>query len=350
MFNDPISVERDGILSLDHDQNYISFEFVALDFTAPERNRYRYMLEGNDRTWTESGGRRFASYTNLPSGAYVFRVRGSNADGTWSGKDASLNIRIASPFWEQVWFRGGILLLGAAALGMAYRANIRRLQKEHRLQSEFSRKLNESQEAERKRLAGELHDGLGQELLAIKGSIDHLAGQAPAAGDLKNVSDAVQQAIENVREISADLHPHMLERLGLSRTMRATIRRVADATGLDITASVDPLDNRFTPLEEINIFRILQEALNNIIRHSHASQCQVRVAITDSDMTMEVTDDGCGFDAENARSSGDGGLGLVNMAERVRMLDGDMEIESSPGNGTALRFRIPLKERPAASV
>ena len=343
IFNDPVPITQSGTLDLPHDQNYISFEFVALDFTAPERNQYRYMLEGFDRSWTESGRRRFASYTNLPSGEYVFRVRGSNGDGTWSRQDASLTIRIASPYWERAWFRGGILALAVAALSLAYRANIRRLQKEQRLQSEFSRKLNESQETVRKRIAGELHDGLGQELLAIKSSIDHLAGEAPSPGNLKDVSDAVQQAIEDVREISADLHPHMLERLGLTRTVKATIRRVSEATGLDISATVDSLDNLFTPFEEINIYRILQEAFNNIVRHSHASQCRVRVTVANGNMVMEVTDDGCGFEAENARTSSDGGLGLVNMAERVRILDGDMDIESAPGKGTSLRFRIPLK-------
>ena len=344
IFNDPVPITQSGTLDLAHDQNYISLN--SLPWTLPLPNGISTATRWKDLTGAgqkADGADLHPTQNALGKENSFCQISGSNGDGTWSRQDASLTIRIASPYWERAWFRGGILALAVAALSLAYRANIRRLQKEQRLQSEFSRKLNESQETVRKRIAGELHDGLGQELLAIKSSIDHLAGEAPSPGNLKDVSDAVQQAIEDVREISADLHAHMLERLGLTRTVKATIRRVSEATGLDISATVDSLDNLFTPFEEINIYRILQEAFNNIVRHSHASQCRVRVTVANGNMVMEVTDDGCGFEAENARTSSDGGLGLVNMAERVRILDGDMDIESAPGKGTSLRFRIPLK-------
>jgi signal transduction histidine kinase len=180
-------------------------------------------------------------------------------------------------------------------------------------------------------------------LLTIKNSLDNIAQRTPSAADIRGIAEAVRQAIEDVREISTDLHPHMLERLGITRTIKATIRRIAEAASLEITATVDSLDQRFTPLEEINIYRILQEALNNTVRHSHASHCSVSITTAGAYLMMDITDDGCGFDAGNSRASSGSGFGLVNMAERVRLLGGDMEIESSSGNGTSLRFKIPLE-------
>ena len=101
-------------LELSYDQNFVSFEFTALDFTAPEKNSYRYMMEGIDRDWISCGTRRYASYTNLPGGNYVFRVRASNSDGVWNLAGASLAIHVAPPWWETAWFRALaiVLLLG----------------------------------------------------------------------------------------------------------------------------------------------------------------------------------------------------------------------------------------------
>jgi signal transduction histidine kinase/ligand-binding sensor domain-containing protein len=345
VFHRPVETAADRVLRLEHDQNYLSFEFAVIDYTAPERNRCRYILEGFDGAWTESGGRRFASYTNLPSGTYAFRVLGANGDGAWSSSPAVLTIDIAAPYWEAAWFRGGVVVLIAAGIGLAFRTKTNRMRQEQRLQSEFSRKLNDSQEAERKRIAGELHDGLGQELLAIKGSLDRATSAPGDPGDLKPISDAVQQALESVRQISADLHPHMLERLGLTRTLNSTIRRVSESAGLELRSTIPPLDGLFSQAEEINIYRILQEALNNTVRHSRASHCRVHVTVDGRDLRMAVSDDGRGFDPENPATDGRPGSGLVNMAERIRILGGDMEIESSPGHGTSLHFRIPLRRR-----
>jgi len=344
VFDHPLVLPSDTHgLELTYDQNFVSFEFAALDFTAPEKNAYRYMMEGLDRDWVTSGSRRYASYANLPSGEYVFRVAGSNSDHVWNTAGTSLRIHVAPPIWGTAWFRSLALLLIFGSVYALYRRRISQLERERRLQADFSLKLNESQEAERKRVAGELHDGLGQELLTIKNSLARIAGleQLTARSQLADVDRAVHRAIEEVRQISADLHPHMLERLGLTRTIGSMIRRVADNACLKIVATVEPVDGLLPPGEEINLYRIVQEALNNVVKHSDASQCIVHMVRTGSQIHLTVQDDGRGFVPE-ATNSDTAGLGLVNMAERVRMLHGDMEIRSTPGSGTTLQFHFPL--------
>jgi signal transduction histidine kinase/ligand-binding sensor domain-containing protein len=345
----PVPASAEQKLELAPDQNFVSFMFSALDFTAPEQNAYRYILEGLDHNWIEAGTRRYAAYTDLQPGEYVLRVQGSNSDGLWNAIGASLHIRVNPPYWKTLWFR---VLAFAGLLGMAfgfYRDRIQRLKKEKAAQAEFSRKLNESQENERKRIAGELHDSLGQNLLTIKNRLSRHSDGSNAAvtrKDVLEVTAAVQNAIEEVREISTDLHPHMLERLGLTRTVESTVKRCAASSGISIASLVDDMDGHLSSTEEINIFRIVQEGLNNVVKHSRASECSVELRNKEGECEITIKDDGCGFVPQHIAGEhhGHGGFGLLHMAERVRLLHGSMDIISTPGNGTTLRIAISLSQ------
>jgi signal transduction histidine kinase/ligand-binding sensor domain-containing protein len=121
-----VSIAESDHLTLSHENQVISFEFAALGYRAPEKNRYRYMLEGFDEDWTEVGAdRRFVTYTNLNPGDYVFRILGSNNDGIWNDQGTSLEITITPPWWETIWFRGALILLSVAGLFGAYRWRVR---------------------------------------------------------------------------------------------------------------------------------------------------------------------------------------------------------------------------------
>jgi len=338
-----------GGLDLAYDENTVSFEFALLDYKVPKENDYRYKLDGVDREWMPAGGRRYVSYANLGSGEYTFHVEGENSDGVWNPTGAAAAFRIRPPFWEALWFRS-TAVLAVVAIGFVFYGNhLRRLEKEKAVQAEFSIRLNESQERERKRIAGELHDGLGQELLTIKNSLARCESSVKPGSDLVReiggLTDAVQRTIQSVREISADLHPHMLDRLGLTRTLEATLRRCADASGMTIRSNLESIDGVFRPPEEINIYRIVQEGVNNVLKHSHASECTVSIRRDGTYCEIGIDDDGCGFVAAREALPAVGGFGLSNMAERVRLLKGRMTVTSTPGKGTKLRFRIPIPER-----
>jgi ligand-binding sensor domain-containing protein/signal transduction histidine kinase len=146
---------------LDYTDNFISFEFAALDYNAPEKNQYEYMLEGFDKDWIKAGNRRYASYTNLRGGHYVFHVKGSNQDGVWNEVGASVEITVIPPVWENWWFQGSVavLLLGLAVLG--YRLRVMSMQAQTRqLEAQVKER---TQEIERRR---EVAEGL-REILAI---------------------------------------------------------------------------------------------------------------------------------------------------------------------------------------
>jgi len=119
------NIQLNDTSNFDYDQNYFSFEFASLDFTAPEKNEYMYKLEGIDEEWIYSGNRRYVNYTNLEPGQYIFRVKGSNSDGIWNEKGASLLIIIAPPFWETTWFRILMLLAVAVFIYSGYQLRIK---------------------------------------------------------------------------------------------------------------------------------------------------------------------------------------------------------------------------------
>lgn len=339
-------VPRDpGHLDLTYDDNAVSFEFALLDFRSPEANSYRYRLEGLDRDWLSST-RGYASYANLGSGEYTFAVQARSSEGVWSSDATRLRLVVHPPFWEALWFRASVLMSIVAVGFLVYRNHLRRLDREQSVQTEFSRKLNAFQEGERKRIAGELHDSLGQELLTIKNSVLRCGSSVdPGTGlsvDIREIADAVQRTIESVREISADLHPHMLDRLGLRRTIEATLRRSAESSGMSLRSDLQDLDGCFAPQVEINIYRIIQEGVNNALKHSQASECLVVMRRNGQLCEIVIEDDGCGFAIPAEPREAVGGFGLANMAERVRLLEGRMTVTTAPGNGTRLLFHIPL--------
>ena len=325
-------------IQLPYREKVLSFGFAALEFTASDKNQYAYKLEGFDQDWIYSEQRRFATYTNLDPGSYVFRVKGSNNRGVWNEEGRSLRIDITPPFWMTLWFR---LLLIAALAGIVYavfRQRIKRLEAEKANQERFSRQLLDTQESERKRIARELHDSLGQNLLVIKNGLIQLDGQE-GNGKVEQLADITDQALTEVREISADLHPYQLDRLGLNKTIAGMVRRVSESSGIILNFESDELRKKLSKKVEINLYRVIQEAVNNIIKHSGASEGKITIALKDEKVNIDIKDNGQGFVV--GQKSKTGGLGLTGMAERLKIIDGELKITSAPGEGSLIEIFAP---------
>ena len=123
VFNEPMHVDLSGQepIQLSYKQDFISFEFAAFDFQAPQKNQYAYKLEGFDKDWVQAGNRRFATYTNVPGGQYVFRVKASNSDGVWNEKGVAIPIFITPPVWQTWWFLGSLIIVLGALVGSGFR-------------------------------------------------------------------------------------------------------------------------------------------------------------------------------------------------------------------------------------
>ena len=213
----------------------------------------------------------------------------------------------------------------------------------------FSRKLIEAQEDERRRIARELHDQIGQILTAVKmnlHTVQKVCTSTEACSYVKDNIEAVDEALRIVRDLSVDLRPPVLDDLGLVTALRWYVDRYTNRTGLDVEVVIKSLDDneRFSRDIETACFRIAQEALTNIARHANATQVVVQLAKDENNLVLLVKDDGAGFDPEQLRkqSSRTATLGLVSMQERAHAAGGVLEIDSEISKGTVIRLTLPL--------
>ena len=335
-------------IEFSYKDNILTFGFAALSFRHPEKNQYAYQLEGYSDRWIQLGTKRDVTFTNLDAGDYTLHVRGANSDGVWNLTGASLRIRIHPPFWQRWWFIGLELLAIAGLAWGAYRYRIAALQRRNALQQAFARQLIESQEAERKRIASELHDGLGQNLLVIKNralfGLLQPDDASRAAAQLADISSTVSQALDEVRQIAANLHPYQLDRLGLTKALMAMVRKVGEASQLDIVLMLDDVDGALATEAQINLYRIVQECLNNIVKHAAATEVSVQLQRTPQSLNLTIRDNGRGFVPTAVQNASDGksSFGLAGLAERARLLSGTLNIESAPDKGTLITLTIPL--------
>ena len=200
----------------------------------------------------------------------------------------------------------------------------------------FSQELIETQENERKRIAGELHDSVGQSLSLIKNKIALIKKGIDKRDSLNELSDVVSNTIQEVRSISYGLRPFHLDILGLSQSIKSLIEDVSDSSDADFTMNIEDIDNLFSKEAEINLFRIVQECLNNISKHSKASLANVTIRRFDNLVEIMVNDNGIGI----VNNNGNSGLGLIGIKERVNFLNGKLEIDQNKPKGTSIKISI----------
>ncbi len=218
---------------------------------------------------------------------------------------------------------------------------------ENRERLEFlSKQLLEAQETERRHIARELHDEIGQAFTALKLNLQSLE-RAPAAALGPQIQESIgiiEHAIQQVRNLSVELRPSLLDDLGLIPALRWHLDRYTQRTGTAVHFTADPATGRPPPEIETVCFRVTQEALTNVARHAQARQVWVDLRQSSDELRLTIRDDGQGFDVRAARSRAarGGSFGLLGMEERVLLIGGKIEIDSEPGRGTEIRVSFPL--------
>jgi PAS domain S-box-containing protein len=218
--------------------------------------------------------------------------------------------------------------------------------REQAVRDEFTRKLFASQEMERRRIAGELHDSLGQNLILIKNRAQMGLGMAAteksASEQFRELSEMASEAIAEVRQISHDLRPYQLDQLGLTRALESMFAGAAQSTHLTIERRLDPVDDLFELDDASHLYRVAQETLSNILKHAKAKTAKVGLERDLHHVRLWIEDDGEGFQTPGSNSGlPSGGLGLSSITERVRILKGTLEINSMPGKGTRVDILMP---------
>lgn len=344
-----VLIERQPIdlkngVELNANEDNVEIRYTGISFIKPEQIKFRYRIEGLDENWVDVGTIRDVYFPSLPAGAYDFHVIAANSDGVWNTTGARLKIRVNAPFWRKNWFIALASLTAVVIIFLIFRLRERELKRRQFIQQEFARRLIESQEQERKRIASELHDSLGQYLLAIKNwalfGLNSVTKENPAREYLTEVSETTSLALEEVREMTHNLRPYQLERLGLTNTLEYMLKNIRNSSPIQFSCEIENVDGLLSKEAEIVFYRVVQETINNVIKHSEANNAQISIKPIGNILEFVCRDDGRGFDIDAAKKSGQSGLGLEGIAERLKILGGQYEIASEIGKGTIVSVKV----------
>ena len=325
----------------------LQIDYTALSLSIPERVRFRYKLEGSDKTWQEAGARRQAFYTNLKPGPYQFHVVACNNDGVWNDSGAALDFRIAPAFYQTIWFQSFCWASGAGVLWLFY---LLRLKQVH---AQLQARLNERLE-ERTRIARDLHDTLLQSfhglLMRFQAAVNLLPGRAAdarqvleaavddAAKAITEARDAVQ-GMRSSTEITNELY-QAVEVLGHSL---AEQQRAANGDAPAFSVEVEGASRDLHPILRDEVYRMTGEAMRNAFRHARARRIEVEIRYDARELRVRVRDDGIGIDASVLQEGRAGHYGLPGMCERAKSIGGQLEVWSEQGAGTELELTVPAK-------
>jgi ligand-binding sensor domain-containing protein/signal transduction histidine kinase len=349
------AVSQTDRLTLSYKQNVFSFEFAALDYTAPKKNRYAYMLEGFHDGWIDLGARRFVTFTNLDAGEYVFRVKGSNNDGVWNEEGASIKIRITPPPWKTWWayaiyaglFVGALLLLRRYELSKVREKNRLREAQLRAETAEFkAMALEAEKEVEkqqiRHRIAADLHDEIGSNLSSITLLSEILQNQSEINGEFRSyfadIHQAARSSTEAVRDIVWFVNPGSDQLNDLIARLEAAARSMLVNISYEFHRPASPSSAKLNPEVKRNIYLIYKEILANIIKHSRANRVRIEIREDDGNFALRIEDDGVGFNAAIASS----GRGLINLRERAAQIGGQLTIQTTPGQGTLVALNAKI--------
>jgi signal transduction histidine kinase len=327
--DDSVALVR-GTADLGFDQHSVSFEFIGLSYTDETAVRYRYMLEGIDAGWSSPTARRYVTYAHLPPGTYTFRVEGCAGETGWSLHPASFSFRIAAPFWASPMFIAAVVACALAAGYGIHRARVRRLVEMERI---------------RNRIAADLHDDIGSTLSSIsvfsRLAEEELGDGAPgAASIIRRIGVSSQGVMESLDDIVWMIRPGNDSLDVIMTRIREYATAMFEARGIRFTLSIPPrVDEMKMSLEDSRqLYLIIKEAVNNIVKHSSCSFARLVIAVHKKDLLVTIRDDGQGFDS----NIHPGGNGISNMRERALAMGGHLTIESGTEGGTTINFRTRI--------
>ncbi|MBK7871684.1 MAG: hypothetical protein IPJ74_13910 [Saprospiraceae bacterium] len=342
VLNDLVCQETDATnvseikqIVLKHNQNILTFEFAALEYSDPENSRFEYILENYEEAWVGPIKEGRVRYPNLPPGNYTFKIRVINSDGVPSVATTDLKITIQKPWWATWWARTLEILLGIVIfLGIIY----------------FILRPRLAVAEVRQRISADLHDDIGSALTAVKIASQLSLSGSPENGHYKkamtSVAEISSETLDKMRDIIWANNPenNLLEDVVLR--MRTDAQRILpESMELELDSSTLPLKEKLPGDKRYHMHLIFKEALINAVKYSEASTLKVTLTKQQRKLILKIADDGNGFPEEKPEeSSTSGGNGLRNMRDRAKKLNGTVEIISKPQKGVTVLLNFPTRE------
>ncbi len=326
--------DRARLLVIPPGRHQFEFFYTGVSLVSPDRVKFRYQMEGEDAGWVEAGGQRSVKYGYLAPGPHRFHVIAGNSDGQWNLTGDTLVLQVEPYIYETGWFRGlaALLVIGGVSGFLRHTATRRWRQKMERLERQHEL------ERERMRIAKDIHDDLGASLTLIA-VLGDLAQKEKTTDRLEKMSGLARTAVKSLDEIVWAVNPrndtlaHLIDYAGQFATdylRDAGIRCLLDfpeqSPGREVPANV-----------RHNLFLVVKEALQNIVKHARATEVWLRITATSESLRIVVEDNGCGFTRPPENALADG---LRNIRQRLEEIGGHCEIQSRPGSGTIITIAL----------
>ncbi|GEO06713.1 hypothetical protein AAE02nite_43770 [Adhaeribacter aerolatus] len=325
-------------ISLPHDNNRLFIRFVAITFQDPKNITYEYRLKGQKAGWIRTTNN-FVDLSSLSTGDHIFEVKAKKINSGWS-KAVNISFTVTPPYWQKWWFLSLlgicliILIVGAVRYVTAfqYQQRFRKIETEQRLQKE------------RERIARDLHDNVGSQLAYIINSLD----DTPAANEVltssrtSHLREFTKQTINQLRETIWAIRQ---ENISIGELVTRVQKLIWELTRYktDFKHEIKVAGNqelKLSPVQALNLYRIVQEAINNIFNHSQADMVQITFNVNaPTSLDIIIADNGIGFDTQKTRLDS---YGLLNMQERAKEIPAQFSILSSPGKGTRIKLKMDL--------
>lgn len=345
LFNEPLNDDTVSIyqqeIILPYNENFLSFEFAALDYAQPLSVQYAHKLEGVDDDWVMTGNRNFADYPGLIPGLYTLKVKAANGDGVWNEEGTSVRVIIRPPWWATWWFR----LISVTVIIIVFVSVIRhwaqRRLKEQIRKMEIENRLRN----ERERISRDLHDHVGAQLANIMSGLSLV--------DKYNEFDEKKKAEELVSSLRGDAQitiKQLRETIWALNQSELTVPKFVEhmklyfktQSALNATVGVSIYNKandeaQLSSAQALNLFRIIQEAAQNTLKYAEATSLSIHFSQKGRQMELCIKDNGT-FKSDN--NSFNGGYGLKNMKKRAKDINADIELDTTQGTEIRISFNL----------
>jgi signal transduction histidine kinase/ligand-binding sensor domain-containing protein len=338
--NNPIAV--DTLARIPSSRKRITFMFSGLSLSVPERVRFRYFLDGFDRSWSEPTAAREAVYTNLSPRLYRFRVIASNSYGQWNDSEAAISLEVDPAFWQTWWFRVSCVATFLALLWALYQLRLRQVAQQ------FNIRLEE-RVTERTRIARDLHDTLLQSFHGLLLRFQTVSNLLPAGEPKQKLDSAIDQAAQAItegRDAVQGLRSSTIETNDLAMALNTLGEELAgdesNPNSAEVHVAVEGTPRNLHAILRDEVYRIAGEALRNAFRHAQARRIEVEIRYDERQLRLRVRDDGKGIDPQLLSEDGRAGhYGLHGMRERAKVAGGKLTVWSQLDSGTEVELSIP---------
>ncbi len=334
------------VISVAPGRHQFDFQFTALNFSAPGKVRFRYKLAGFENEWVDGGVKRVAHYGPLPPGHYDFQVSASNGDGVWNEQAAIVRLQQLPFFWQTWWF---VVLTSLAAVAVI--SVIARYVATRKLERKLEGlRQQRAIHNERERIAKDIHDDLGAGLTQIlmQSSLARREAQGQLQTDLNQISETAHNLVRGMDEIVWAINPENDTLDGLVTYVGKFVQEFLSAAKLRCRLDLPPHLSAIPVSAETrhHVFLAIKEALNNVVKHSHATEVFVELKLQPHEFIFAIKDNGAGFTLGTGAAPGQErlspGHGLNNFEKRMKKLGGSCRITSEPNQGTAIEFFVPI--------